>query len=127
MATSIKGTPLYMAPELVQEKPYNHTVDLWSLGVILYELFYGKPPFYTNSIYKLVRMIVKDHIKYPPHPVISKQFEHFINGLLQKNPQKRFNIVHLHKHVFLQHTTAKKKKKKTTYSEMHYKKRIKCS
>lgn len=39
--TSIKGTPLYMAPELVQEKPYNHTVDLWSLGVILYEMFVG--------------------------------------------------------------------------------------
>ncbi|XP_021900910.1 serine/threonine-protein kinase TIO-like, partial [Carica papaya] len=32
---SIKGTPLYMAPELVREQPYNHTVDLWSLGVIL--------------------------------------------------------------------------------------------
>jgi serine/threonine protein kinase len=35
--TSIKGTPLYMAPELVQELPYNHTVDLWSLGVIIYD------------------------------------------------------------------------------------------
>jgi serine/threonine protein kinase len=34
--TSIKGTPLYMAPELVQEQPYTHAVDLWSLGVILY-------------------------------------------------------------------------------------------
>ncbi|CAN6998126.1 unnamed protein product, partial [Brassica rapa subsp. trilocularis] len=33
---SIKGTPLYMAPELVREQPYNHTADLWSLGVILY-------------------------------------------------------------------------------------------
>ncbi len=31
--TSIKGTPLYMAPELVQEQPYDHTADLWSLGV----------------------------------------------------------------------------------------------
>lgn len=30
------GTPLYMAPELVREQPYNHTADLWSLGVILY-------------------------------------------------------------------------------------------
>merc|ERR1711917_121087 len=39
--TSIKGTPLYMAPELVQEKPYDHTADLWSLGCILYELFHG--------------------------------------------------------------------------------------
>uniref|UniRef100_A0A0D9XYY2 non-specific serine/threonine protein kinase n=1 Tax=Leersia perrieri TaxID=77586 RepID=A0A0D9XYY2_9ORYZ len=58
---SIKGTPLYMAPELVREQPYNHTADLWSLGVILYELFVGQPPFYTNSVYALIRHIVKDN------------------------------------------------------------------
>lgn len=48
-----------MAPEIVQEKPYNHTTDLWSLGVILYELFVGVPPFYTNNIYQLMSHIVK--------------------------------------------------------------------
>lgn len=48
-----------MAPELVQEQPYNHTADLWSLGVILYELFVGQPPFYTNSIYTLIHHIVR--------------------------------------------------------------------
>eukprot|EP01052_Picozoa_sp_SAG31_P027490 SAG31_NODE_2578_length_5440_cov_1.848717_4_plen_135_part_00 len=58
--TSIKGTPLYMAPELVQEKPYTHAVDLWSLGVILYELYTGQPPFYTNNIYSLIHLIIKD-------------------------------------------------------------------
>ena len=62
-----QGTPLYMAPEVVQEQPYNHTVDLWSLGVILYELFVGQPPFYTNSIYSLINHIVKDPVKYPKH------------------------------------------------------------
>ena len=87
--------------ELVQEKPYNDKVDLWSLGVILYELYYGKPPFYTNSIYKLVKMIVKDSIKYPNNKQISNNFKNFINGLLQKNPQKRFDIEYLHKHPFL--------------------------
>ena len=54
--TSIKGTPLYMAPELVQEKPYKETVDLWSLGVILFELYKGEPPFYTNNIYSLIQV-----------------------------------------------------------------------
>ncbi|KAG2470008.1 STK36 kinase, partial [Polypterus senegalus] len=63
--TSIKGTPLYMSPELVEEKPYDHTADLWSLGCILYELHTGVPPFYTNSIFQLVRLIVKDPVKWP--------------------------------------------------------------
>lgn len=41
--SSIKGTPVYMAPEVVMEQSYNHSVDLWSLGVILFELYTGKP------------------------------------------------------------------------------------
>ena len=80
--TSSKGTPLYMAPELVKEQPYNHTADLWSLGVILYELLVGQPPFYTNSIYTLINLIVKDPVKYPTG--ISPEFKHFLQGLLNK-------------------------------------------
>ena len=63
--TSIKGTPLYMAPELVKELPYDHTADLWSLGCILYEIYTGLPPFYTNNIFQLVNQIVKDAVKFP--------------------------------------------------------------
>ena len=42
--TSIKGTPLYMAPEMIEEKPYDHTSDLWSAGAIIYELAVGERP-----------------------------------------------------------------------------------
>ena len=76
--TSVKGTPLYMAPELVQEQPYDHTVDLWSLGVILYELFRGEPPFYTNNIIALVGLIVKDPVKWPTG--MSPDFKSFLKG-----------------------------------------------
>ncbi|CUG89286.1 protein kinase, putative [Bodo saltans] len=80
--TSIKGTPLYMAPELVQEQPYNHTADLWSLGCILYELYYGQPPFYTNNIYTLIQQIVRDPVKFPDP--ISPNLKAFLKGLLNK-------------------------------------------
>lgn len=71
-----------MAPELVKEQPYTHTVDLWSLGVILYELYVGQPPFYTNSIYSLINLIINDPVKYPDN--MSPDFKDLLKGLLNK-------------------------------------------
>lgn len=99
---SIKGTPLYMAPELVREQPYNHTADLWSLGVILYELFVGQPPFYTNSVYALIRHIIKDPVKYPDN--MSPNFKSFLRGLLNKEPQNRLTWPSLLQHPFVKET-----------------------
>ncbi|XP_049598274.1 serine/threonine-protein kinase 36 isoform X2 [Syngnathus scovelli] len=97
--TSIKGTPLYMSPELVAEKPYDHTADLWSLGCILYELLTGVPPFYTNSIFHLVQLIVKDPIKWPD--TMSSTCMSFLKGLLTKDPQKRLSWPELLHHPFV--------------------------
>lgn len=100
--TSIKGTPLYMAPELVKEQPYDLTVDLWSLGVILYELLVGQPPFYTNSIYSLVNHIVKDPVEYPAN--ISPELRSFLQGLLRKDPRQRLSWPDLLEHPFVRET-----------------------
>lgn len=97
--TSIKGTPIYMAPELVQEQPYDEKVDVWSLGVILYELFFGRPPFFTNSIYKLIQMIVNEKVTFPGP--ISDEFKDFLLQMLQKNPQNRSSCAGLLTHPFI--------------------------
>ena len=99
---SIKGTPLYMAPELVQEQRYDEKIDVWSLGIILYELFYGEPPFFTNSIYKLIQMIVNDPIKWPEGPhKISDTFKDFLLKMLQKEPSDRISCEELLSHPFI--------------------------
>lgn len=101
--TSIKGTPLYMAPELVEESPYNNTIDLWSLGVILYELFVGKPPFFTNNLVSLIKLITRDRVKYTDD--MSPEFTSFLKGLLEKDPSRRLNWPELLDHPFIVKTT----------------------
>ncbi|XP_037322554.2 serine/threonine-protein kinase 36 [Pungitius pungitius] len=97
--TSIKGTPLYMSPELVEEKPYDHTSDLWSLGCILYELHTGAPPFPTTSLLHLVQLIVKDPVKWPG--TMSDTCTSLLKGLLTKDPQKRLSWPDLLHHPFV--------------------------
>ncbi|KAG5505238.1 hypothetical protein JIQ42_07445 [Leishmania sp. Namibia] len=106
--TSIKGTPLYMAPELVQERAYDNRVDLWSLGCILYELYYGKPPFYTNNLFALIKKIVCEPVKYDTkaNDPISPEFKSFLSGLLTKSASSRLNWPELLNHPFVQLTKS---------------------
>ncbi|CAH0555122.1 unnamed protein product [Brassicogethes aeneus] len=97
--TSIKGTPLYMAPELMEEQPYDFKADLWSLGCIIYELLVGTPPFCTNSILHLIRLIRHEEIQWPTF--ISENCISFLKGLLQKNPAKRMAWDQILSHSFV--------------------------
>ena len=109
MVTSIKGTPLYMSPELVQERPYNFTADLWSLGIILYELFVGQPPFYTNNIYSLINLIIKNPVSYPSN--MSAVFKSFLAGLLHKEPKQRLAWPALLDHPFVRETPGERQER----------------
>lgn len=97
--TSMKGTPLYMAPEVINAKPYDHTADLWSLGCIAYELLVGSPPFYTQYIIQLVQLIQYESVKWPEF--LSPDCKSFLDGLLQKQPDKRLSWHEILKHPFL--------------------------
>ncbi|XP_065173628.1 serine/threonine-protein kinase fused [Atheta coriaria] len=97
--TSIKGTPLYMAPELIEEQPYDHNADLWSLGCIIYELLVGAPPFCTASILHLIRLIKHEQVQWPTF--LSEHCISFLKGLLQKNPGKRMSWQEILNHPFV--------------------------
>ena len=70
-----------------------------AVGCILYELFVGTPPFYTNSIFQLVSMIIKDPVKWPKN--MSPVFKDFLQGLLNKNPHQRLSWPDLLHHPFI--------------------------
>ena len=54
---AMRGSPLYMAPEMFLGRPYDAKVDLWSVGVILYECLFGKAPYKSESLEELVDKI----------------------------------------------------------------------
>jgi NIMA (never in mitosis gene a)-related kinase len=58
-AKTVVGTPYYLSPEIIENKPYNFKSDVWSLGVLLYEMCALKPPFDASSLHLLAMKIVK--------------------------------------------------------------------
>ena len=69
MADTLCGSPLYMAPEILNCQKYDAKVDLWSVGAVLFEMCCGRPPFRATNHIELYRKIKrnKDRIIFPPH------------------------------------------------------------
>ena len=96
LAQTLCGSPLYMAPESISQKGHNSKVDLWSLGVIWYEIVYGFPPFKTmNSWAECEKRILLDEIKFPELSDYSKGSIDLIQKLLERNPEKRLSAQEL--------------------------------
>ncbi|KAA6400582.1 MAG: putative Serine/threonine-protein kinase TIO [Streblomastix strix] len=105
---SVKGTPLYMAPEIINGGTYDWRSDLWSFGALLYELFVGKPPFVAGSYGQLIHILNSAIVYYPDN--MSAQFTSFLQGLLQKDPNKRFSWNTLLQHPFITEINTERQK-----------------
>lgn len=91
MANSVVGTPYYIAPELIQNKPYGFESDIWSMGVILYEMCALKKPFEANNISALALKVLRG--AYPQIPAqYSKDLKMLVRQMLEIDPKKRPNI-----------------------------------
>lgn len=89
-ATQI-GTPYYMSPEVCQNSPYDYKSDVWSLGVLLYEMCSLKFPFVANNLLSLAMKIISDTPDEIPE-FYSRELKELVKQLLNKDPQKRLSL-----------------------------------
>lgn len=93
------GTLDYLPPEMVHQKRYHSRVDIWGLGVLLYEFLVGKPPFEDNSEKGTYKKIKSSTPQFPPH--ITKEAKDLITKLLCKNPSERLTLEQVLEHPWV--------------------------
>lgn len=81
------GTPEYLAPEIVTGAGHDKAVDWWSLGILLYELTVGIPPFYSQNVNEMYNKIQHGVLRFPPF--LSENCKNLIVQLLNRDPKKR--------------------------------------
>ena len=91
MSETICGSPLYMAPEILTYQKYNSKADLWSLGIILYEMLTGNTPYNSKSIYELVYDIKNTTISLPEFVDVSNNCYDLLHRLLKVIPDERID------------------------------------
>ncbi|KAF9267351.1 Pkinase-domain-containing protein [Marasmius fiardii PR-910] len=84
------GTPEYLAPEILCGQGYNKTIDWWTLGVLLYEMLSGLPPFYDENTDTMYQKILNDPLVFGPE--ISPEAQSILTGLLTRDPTRRLGV-----------------------------------
>ncbi|OBZ91519.1 Serine/threonine-protein kinase 32A, partial [Choanephora cucurbitarum] len=90
--TTIAGSLAYISPEILKKQGYSYSTDWWSLGVVIYELLYGKRPFKARTNEELQNLIMYGPIHYPNEPTVSPEAIDFMQSLLSRDISKRIGI-----------------------------------
>ncbi|XAR68900.1 Non-specific serine/threonine protein kinase [Bertholletia excelsa] len=102
LAETLCGSPLYMAPEIMQLQKYDAKADLWSVGAILFQLVTGKTPFTGNNQIQLLQNIVRSTgLQFPPDKDLSPECIDLCRKLLRRDPVERLTYEEFFNHPFL--------------------------
>jgi NIMA (never in mitosis gene a)-related kinase len=99
LARTVIGTPYYLSPEIVKNSPYSFKTDVWSLGVLLYQMCALKMPFDADSLPNLSKKILKAEYKDIPNNY-SDNLKNLIRSLLQVEPKNRPTVKEILSKIF---------------------------
>ena len=106
---TVCGTPNYIAPEILENKNgHSYEVDYWAIGVIVYTLLIGKPPFETDEVKETYKKINANNYIFPKSVFISDIAKDFIRKILVSNPSKRLTPDLMLTHAFMKDTPIPK-------------------
>ncbi|KAK3112721.1 Serine/threonine-protein kinase [Teratosphaeriaceae sp. CCFEE 6253] len=83
------GTPEYLAPELLHGQGYTKAVDWWTLGVLLYEMLTGLPPFYDENTNEMYRKILAEPLHFPSPDIVPPAARDLLTRLLDRDASRR--------------------------------------
>lgn len=107
MLKTLVGTPLYMSPQILKHEVYNTKCDVWSLGLIFYEMLFGKTPWPARSQYELIMSISQNGLKFPYNIPISETSKLFLKQCLEINEDKRISWEQLFDHKIFREPSSK--------------------
>ena len=99
------GTPEYMAPEMIQNKAHNHTLDVWSLGILLYELVHGRAPFTGVHPREIMDKQTRGIIRFKPG--LSDEYKDLVNSILKYESQDRMPLIKVFDHPWVKNFEKK--------------------
>ena len=104
---TVCGTPNYIAPEILDGKTgHSYEVDIWSLGVIIYTLIIGKPPFETRDVKTTYKRIKMNAYTFPENAIVSEAAKNLIAQILVLDPSKRPTLDQILTHDFFNQGTS---------------------
>jgi len=99
---TVCGTPNYLAPEVLDANGgHSYEVDYWSIGVILYTMLYGRPPFESQDVKQTYKKIKAVQYSFPDHVTVGYHAKDFIKLCLIAAPENRMNLAEMLQHDFL--------------------------
>lgn len=93
------GSAAYVAPEIIKREPYSFHADIWSMGIVLYYMAFGKPPFVDPNIQVVMNMIVTQEVCYPESADLD--LKDLISRMLDKDCQTRITIEEVREHPWM--------------------------